>query len=545
MLRSAACLVLAAGVLWGESRGRAAFEPPAGWTAEPAATFSTFRRIQGNVFCQISIYDAQNGGGALAASFAAEWSGVFGRNFRPAPAPRPAEKRTEAGYRYAEGEGEVEDLRGNRFYGRIAAFEIESNVQSVAGIATNRGTLETCGAEWAAFLRSLRFAGGAKNPAAPATGPGAFGTLRFTAPAGWLAAATASSVRLTPPALQPGEDLALVLLPGRADGPLDQAFAATFAEIVTQHGGTPMRNVSGQAFDLEEIRRTAAGVESLTGSGGMSVNGRVYTIRPHLYRAAGRVERLYVLSADFRAELVTVTTLASPRFERDVYRFLSSLRFTGVPDPAPRAATAEGPGPTGVWGGSAMSFGALKAHLLALLSDGSAYFGPRFPAQGLLDIDAAAEREAAPRDWGKWSFQNGSGEIQMPYGSIPIRLDGGVLVVTTSNTPHRFLKLPSLTAAQIAGNWCFSPDGPCLTLAPDGRFRDGGAARVLEHATYPFAESPEGGAGVFEARGHTLRLRYDGGREFRIALPGLIDGGSTGRATRLWLSAALDILTRR
>lgn len=543
MQRAAVWLILAGG-LNGETRGRAGFEPPAGWTAETAATFSTFRRIQGNTFCQISIYDPQSGGATLAASFAAEWGGIFGQNFRPAPPPRATEKRTEAGYRYADGEGEVEDLRGNRFFAKLAAFEIEGGAQSVVGVATNRSSLEGCGAEWTAFLRSIRFPGGAEKPATPSAGPGAFGSLRYAAPAGWVIAAGPSSVRFTPTTLQPGEDLALVLLPSRPEGPLDQAFSATFAEIVTRHGGAPLRRVSGQVFDLEEVRRTAGGVEYLTGSGGMSVNGRAYTIRPYLYHATGRVERVCVLSADFRAELVTVTTLSNPRFERDVHRFLSSLRFSGIPDPPARAATAEGPGPTGVWGGSAMSFGTLKAHLLALLSDGSAYFGPRFPAQGLAGIDPAAEREAAPRDWGRWSFQNGAGEIRMPYGSIPLRMDGPVLVVTTSNTPHRFVRLPSLTAAQVAGNWCFE-DGPCLALRPDGRFRDGGAARMIEHATYPYPESPEGGSGIFDPHGHTLRLRYEGGREFRIALPGLMDSGGAGRAPRLWLGAWLDILTQR
>jgi len=240
--------------------------------------------------------------------------------------------------------------------------------------------------------------------------------------------------------------------------------------------------------------------------------------------------------------------------------FVAGLRFpryqAQVAAPAPastptRDTTAPAPivsggvagGIVGVWSGAAMSSGDLKVHHAVFFANGAAYFGPSFPLRGLLDIDIAAERSVAARYWGTYTFGGGAGVLTMPYGAIPMRgLERGALELTTNRTAHKYFRTVMPDTATIAGNWCLS-GGECLRLVGrgTGRFEDGGAVRVLEHSTSPSPQSPARGVGAYVLRDNTLVLRYDGGKEMRIAVPGVASGSSQ----ELVLSFNLDVLTRR
>jgi hypothetical protein len=127
----------------------------------------------------------------------------------------------------------------------------------------------------------------------------------------------------------------------------------------------------------------------------------------------------------------------------------------------------------------------------------------------------------------------------MPYGTIPMRLNGADLTLKTNNTDHRFGRLPALEARHVEGTWCLE-GGQCLKFT-NGRFEDSGAARIVEHSTYAFPETPERGQGQFEVRDYTLILRYDAGPEVRIALLGM---AGTPQAPKLLMSFNVDVLTR-
>lgn len=551
--KAGAVVALLAPVMMGDTWGRGRYVPPAGWGREATQTYVSYLKISGNTFCQFTVYVDQPGRGSAEAAFAAEWAQAFARTFVPGPAPGAVARTVRPGLAYIEGAGAVQDLRGNRFAARLAVFGLGDRVQSALAMATSAAVLAGCGGDWAAFIGSFEFgatgveegAGAARRTEAVAAQDapeaGEFEGVKYKAPAGWHVRKTGLGLEVAPRLFQEGESLAIVLLPGKAGSSLEAEFAATWGEIGARLGGEPMRNVSGKNYDLEARRRGPGGLELLMGQGGFLVNNAPHSVRPYLFQQGERIRRLFVVSRDFRAQLLKVSTMTNPRWEREIHRFVQGLEFPGAEAARRGQARAEGAGVTGVWAGMAMSIGKLKPHAAIFFSDGSAFLGTRFPARGLAEAEPWLEREMSPREWGTWRMEGAVGKIEMPYGTVPLRMEGETLVVTTSNTPHRYVRMRAPGREGAAGRWCLAPGGPCLTLGADGRFLDEGAGRVVEHPTYPYPETPARGAGVYEMREHTLVLRYDGGPEVRTAVVGL----APGESGRMWVSFNWDEFVRR
>jgi hypothetical protein len=81
------------------------------------------------------------------------------------------------------------------------------------------------------------------------------------------------------------------------------------------------------------------------------------------------------------------------------------------------------------------------------LSDGQAYFGPKFPSEGLAGLDTRIPPEVHRRDWGTYSFSNGRGVLKMPYGEIPLRIEGTRLIISPNRTEHAFARLSGVDGA--------------------------------------------------------------------------------------------------
>jgi hypothetical protein len=350
---------------------------------------------------------------------------------------------------------------------------------------------------------------------------------------------SASVVALTPSQTLPGEVLQVMLLPGRpSSGSLASQFAAAWDEVISAFGAVSMRTVNGTLYDLDEPGRSLRGWEYLHGAGGMITdNGRArWDVDLYLIGAGDRLERVLVVSSEFRVNLMTLHADQNPIHERAIRRFIFTLDFASQPS-LPVAPATLARGTSGVWGGSALSFGRYKATFAILFDDGTAFFGPTLPTEGLDGIDPSIEQPRARRYWGTHTLTGEAGEIRVPPGAIPVRVVGTALEVNPLGTVQQFARVAPPDPRQVEGTW-YLQDGACLQLGPSGRFRDSGAARVLEHATYDYPESPVGGEGTYLVRNYTLILRYDSGQEFRILCLGLVGAD-------LWLSFNLDALTKR
>jgi hypothetical protein len=555
--------------------GAASYSPPPGWALETRPTLQTLTRIRGTELCMVVVYADEPSPPGLDRAFAQAWSTVFNASlYRSAPLPQMAVRTSPAGHRHAAGEGELVDNGNNRFIARMHVFPAGERTQTVVLLGNGRAALDACRPEWDTFFASLRFpsvepeaaagrgAPAAAGQAAAGAGPAASnsradssfppgsraGSLRFenfvfVPPAGWKAEQSGDAAVLTPAEMRGDEVLRLLLLPGRpAAGDLRQEFARSWSEVASTMGAEPMRSVNGGPFDLDEPGRSARGWEYLHGSGGMRVpGGGAWSVELYVIKAGDRFERIVAAARDFRDNTLMTSALAGARWRREIQGLVFTLGFTNLPAVDVAPAGVRGGGVTGVWAGMAMSFGTLKPHFAIFFDNGMAYFGPGFPARGLSGIDPSVEEHGARRYWGRYTTEAGTGTITMPYGTIPLRLAGPDLTLTTNNTDHRFGRLTMPDPGALVGTWCLD-DGRCLRLAGDGRFEDGGAVRVLEHSTYPFPESPGSGRGRYEVRDYTLTLRYDQGPEVRLAFLGL---AGTPAAPLMLVSFNVDVLTRR
>ena len=408
---------------------------------------------------------------------------------------------------------------------------------------------------------SLRFSAAALAPAPspiatsspPATAPAEPGAARilqkmiYPVPAGWSTQANGGSVVLSPRSgLQGAETLNLVILPAKASGNLEQEFQATWLEVCAMLRAESMRNVSGQMFDLEGVARSANGWDFLRGTGGARNAQQRFTVSLFLAKVNERIERVAIISREIQVNLTVATAALNPRFQGAIDAFLFGLRFADWNTPTFADARLTGGAITGVWEGISMFGGRFKTGAVAFFSDGSAWFGSNFPTYGLDGIKPHVERDADRRQWGNYQFQSGNGVLTMPYGAIPLRLDGSVLVLTTNKTPHRFVRRYPPVSSRLSGRYCLAEGSGCLTLAGDGRFHDEGAGRIVEHAVYPYPLSPERGDGEYEIRDYTLILRYAGGPEVRVAFPGFLDRAAAASTSPdvITLSFNMDVLKR-
>ncbi len=384
-------------------------------------------------------------------------------------------------------------------------------------------------------------------PAAAAGAPGAFQNVLYTVPPGWAARENAGGVALSPGALQGDETLDVVILPGRAATSLEQEFATTWREVVAMLNAESLRNVSGAPFDLEEVGRSASGWDFLRGTGGARNAQQRFTVSLFLVKVKDRIERVAIIAREIRVNLTTAHAAANPRFAGAIDEMLFGLRFANWTTPAFPEARLAGGAITGVWRGISMFGGRLGTGAVIFFTDGSAWFGGSFPTYGLDGVQPHLASSADRRRWGRYLFESGAGTLTMPYGTTPLRLDGTALVLTTNQTPHRFIRSHPPTAGRLEGRYCLMSGAGCLTLTADGQFRDEGAVRVVEHEVYPYPVSPARGHGTYQIRDYTLVLRYEGGPEVRVAFPGFTDRAAAQSQSpeEIILSFNLDVLRKR
>ena len=568
----------------GREFGAARFEAPAGFTLDARPTMLTFSRARGRELCMIAVYGAERSAPELADAFKASWTLVFPAGaYRRRDMPTMSVRTSPQGDRHGAGEGDLEDNNGNRFFARMFVFPLSTDEggrrvprsQTIVWIGNGREALTGCESEWNTFFSSLRFRGAsataeagnastpsvgaspgpnqpppapAPTPASP-SGPQSFENLEFTLPGGWSSSRTGGALVLKPVPANPVEQVEVWLLGGRRiASSLPNEFPTAWNDLAARFRLGLMRSVNGGSYDVEDVATAFAGWEYLRGVGAMKPpGGGQITVVLYLIKNGERAEQVAILSKDFRDNAsgggVMVSSLDNPVWRRDIGAILSRLRVPNqvaahIP-PARLATGAVG----GVWEGITMSFGSLKTTYAVFFENGIVFLGPGFPTSGLRDIDPAALQFNYRRYWGTYTFANGQGVLTMPYGKVPVRATATGLTLTTNQTDHRFVRRYSLAGIKPDGAYCLA-GGECLTFTSAGRFEDTGAARVLEHQTYAFPETPARGSGRYEFVDYTLILRYDSGKEIRIAAPGSLDPVSAS-PSEITLSFNDDALKKR
>ena len=369
-----------------------------------------------------------------------------------------------------------------------------------------------------------------------------FGLMNYTVPAGWSHQVFSDGVVFKPSGLPAGEHLTIqIMQPLNFSGSLEQALQQSFDEAANMYNGTKMNYLGEGNYKKTEIKTSFRGWEYIRCDGGIRIGSGDYPpeygLDLFVIKINNRFERVAVLKSRTINRSCSMSSFYAD--ERQQYRtaidkLLFSFHFTDGVEPALPHGTTDGSGITGVWQGISLSVGSpstgqplgagYKVFSPIFLSNGQAYFGPKFYSEGLDDVDTRILAELYRRDWGTYSFGNGIGVLKMPYANIPLRLEGKTLVITANQTDHKFYQLPSVDGARFSGTYIMGEAYgkiPSITFASDGGFSDNGAIRVLCHE-YNDCTNPgfAPGAGTYEVKDYTISFNYSDGRIIKIAYLG-------------------------
>jgi hypothetical protein len=386
--------------------------------------------------------------------------------------------------------------------------------------------------------------------------PGKFGLMMYAAPSGWSEQIFSDGVVFKPLDLPTDEHLAIQIMePLNASGTLEQALAQSFEEATTMYNTTSMYQSDGK-YSKNAARKSFKGWEYIRGKGGVKdAGGNELGLELFVVKINNRFERIAILESRKNCGGVS-RYYATDRinYRNGIENLLYSLQFSDFNLPALKSGTATGSGITGIWEGTIQGTGAATGVKLEVFSpiffdNGQVYFGPKFPTEGLDGLNSRIPPELYPRNWGIYTFSNGSGILKMPFADIPIRIEGNKLIVTKNQRDWSMYKLNSVDGAKFNGTYTMSESygiKPVITFTADGRFSDNGAIRVLYHeGTNCINPGFKPGSGTYVVKNHTVLFNYADGRKVKIAFLGTDYNKSNPSPPTLRMSFNEDPLTRQ
>ena len=531
-----------------EKLGSVKYTPPKGWTKSPkenVVIFSDINQTEGR-FCFITLYGATPSEGTPQADFRTQWTN---RVVQPwgADANPKTETQLDNGWTVVAAGAPI-DFQGNQAVAFLTVVSGFGKTVSVLGIFNHESYLSplTAFAEGIDIDRTPPLATtpstNQSNQAANQNNqPGKFGLMTYSAPAGWSHQIFDDGVVFKPADLPAGEQLSVqIMQPLNASGTLDQALAASYSEAAAMYKATMMHYAGGANYQGNPAQKSFKGWEYIRGKGGVKIeNGSPYPpelgLEVFVVKVNNRFERIAILESRKNCQLAQ-RYYASDRiaYHNAIENLLFSLQFADLDVPVLGTGSTKGPGIVGVWQGISLSVGApsvsqplgvrYKVFSPIFLTNGQAYFGPKFPTEGLDGLNTRIPPELYRRDWGTYTFSNGRGVLRMPYAEIPMRMEGNTLVISANQTDHKFGRLNPVDGARFNGTYTMSEAYgkiPVITFSSDGRFVDNGAVKILYHE-YIDCINPAvtEGSGTYEVKDYTITFNYSDGRKIKIAFPG-------------------------
>jgi hypothetical protein len=552
-----------------EKLGIVKYTPPPGWNKTPkenVVAFSNVNQTTGG-FCIITLYGATPSTGNPQSDFTREWNNLVVKPLNAKANPKTETEATD-GWTAIAGGAPIE-FQGGKTFAFLTVFSGFGKTVGVLGVLND----QACSTQLQAFVAGMDIdktvAAAVPAPATIESGPpgksGAFGAMSYTSPAGWSEQQFPDGVVFKPLDLPAGEHLVIqIMQPMNFSGSLEQALAQTYDEAATMYKATKMHFAGGANYEKQEAQRSFNGWEYIRGKGGIQVeNGTPYKtelgLELFIVKVNNRFERVAILESRTNCGMSRYYSSDRMSYRNGIETLLYSLRFTDFNEPALRPGSAKGPGIVGVWQGISLAVGATsigdtlgvryKVFSPIFLSNGQAYFGPKFPNEGLDGLNTRIPPELYRRDWGTYTFSNGRGVLKMPYADIPLRMEGDKLIITPNQTDHRFYKVNPVDGATFNGTYVLSEAYgkiPAITFTSDGRFTDNGAVRVLYHE-YVDCLNPAlaAGSGTYEVKNYSVLFNYSDGRKIKIAFMGVNYARSNPSPATLMMSFNEDQLVRQ
>ena len=505
-------------------------------------------------FCIIAMYASIASTGDAKKDFDKEWKELVATPYKVEINPQSETQTTAEGWKVTSAAVPV-TVDGNKMY---VVLSVVSGFGKSLSIRTFLND-EAYSAQIDALFASMQL-DKTKSPMTNNTNAGTvstiasagkFGSMIYMAPAGWSHQVFQDGVVFKPLDLPKEELLAMqVMQPLNFAGTLEQALAKSYDEAAAMYNSKKMHYAGGAEYQKTEIKTSFNGWEYLQGKGGVQVeNGTPYTTELGLdlfvIKINNRFERVAILKSRKNCNLSRYYSTDRFNYKDAIDNFLFSLQFTDGNAPVLAPGTIQGGGILGVWQGISLQTSAssgIRYNVFTpiFLTNGQAYFGPKFPNPGLDGFDSRIPAELYRRDWGTYTFSNGVGVLKMLYGDIPLRMEGNKLIISPNKTDHRFFQLTSVDGARFNGTYVMSEAYgkiPVISFTADGKFNDNGALKVLYHQ-YIDCINPAlaPGFGTYEVKDFTIHFNYSDGRKIEVAFLGTDYNKSNPSPSTLYMS---------
>jgi hypothetical protein len=357
--------------------------------------------------------------------------------------------------------------------------------------------------------------------------PKTFGRMIYRVPRGWHEKRYSTGVIIAPDQVPKGEHLDVTLMTSKElAGDLPEALAASWDDACTQMGTTQTRTVDGTPYMAQAVRKSFRGWEYIRADGTVraTADGRDYLMNLTVIKVNDRYERILVLSKQNRHQFHDYSLYSFPAHHQAIQEFIFGMNFDDWTAAEVQPASLKGNGIVGVWNGISMFGGKLKASYAIFFANGQVFFGSRMPIHGCDEFNTWVDAEMVSRYWGTYAFEDGRGAMKMGYGEVPLQQDGDILILTTSRTPHRFVRLASVDGVKFDGRYAFGEHNgkvPSIVFTADGRFEDDGALDILNpNISYPFKTTAEPGGGTYAVKDFSVTFDYKDGRKLQLAFSG-------------------------
>lgn len=525
------------------------YTPPKGYkkdTKNGVVTYSKVNETNGT-FCVIAIFASTPSTGDPQKDFKKDWNELVVVPFKGDANPKTETQSTADGWQAVAGASLVK-ING------VDVYIILTVVSGFGKTFSIRSSLneQSYAAEIDAFTETMKLDKTVNPPTdnsnktitvSQASGnKGQFRLMTYTAPAGWSQQVFADGVVFKPLDLPAEEHLSVqIMQPLNSSGTLEQVLSQTYDEAAMMYKGSKMHIAGGASYEKREPKKSFKGWEYMRCAGGIKIDNETpyppeFGLDIFIIKINNRFERIATLKS--RKSCAGSMSRYYPD-ERPVYfnaieNFLFSLQFNDLTAPAKQPGTIKGDGIVGVWEGISLSVGAesisdplgvrYKVFTPIFLSNGQAYFGTKFPADGLHEFNTWIRAENHRRDWGTYTFSNGRGVLKLPYGDLPLRMENNKFIIRVNNTDHAFRKLNSVDGAKFDGTYVMNETYgkiPVITFSADGRFTDKGAIKALHHVSDDCSNPTLApGSGVYEVKDHSIVFSFSDGRKVKVAFLG-------------------------
>ncbi len=544
----------------------ATFTPPKEWKKSTAKNVMNFTNVDMTTgkFCVIAMYASNASTGDAEKDFKKEWKELVVTPFKAEANPQTETETTADGWKMVGGAAPVK-MDGADVYiiltvfsGFDKTFSVRTSLNDQSYIAQVDALFKTMELD-----KTKTSSTNNNNTTTVSTnaGNGKYGNMMYKAPEAWSEKMYQEGVVFKPVDVPADEYLSMqIMQPLNFSGSIEEALQKSYDEAAAMYKGTKMNFAGGAEYQKDEAQKSFNGWEYIQGKGSLQIANNTayadqYGLDVFVIKINNRYERVAVLKYSKNCEYSRYFTADRAKYENAINNFLFNLHFTDGSEPLiAKPGSINGSGIVGVWQGISLSTSATvgiryKVFSPIFLSNGQAYFGPKFPTEGLDEVDTRIPPELHRRDWGTYTFSNGTGVLKMPYANIPLRMENNKLIITANQTDHRFFQLKSVDGARFNGTYVMSESYekiPVITFTSDGKFIDKGAIKVLTHELNNCINPAlEHGSGTYEVKDFTITFNYTDGRKIKIAFPGTEYDKSNPSPKTLQMSYDENTLTRQ